>query len=52
MAEEILDVLAKIPRLTIISRTSSFRFRGRDVDAKVIGSTLTMARRRCPSSGA
>jgi adenylate cyclase len=40
MAEEILDVLAKIPRLTVISRTSSFQFKGRDVDAKLIGSTL------------
>ena len=40
MAEEILDVLAKIPRLTVISRTSSFQFKGRDVDAKMIGSTL------------
>jgi TolB-like protein/predicted Zn-dependent protease len=40
MAEEILDVLAKIPRLTVISRTSSFQFKGREVDAKLIGSTL------------
>jgi TolB-like protein len=40
MAEEVLDVLAKIPRLTVISRTSSFQFKGRDVDAKLIGSTL------------
>jgi TolB-like protein len=40
MAEEILDVLAKIPGLTVISRTSSFQFKGRDVDAKLIGSTL------------
>jgi adenylate cyclase len=40
MAEEILDVLAKVPRLTVISRTSSFQFKGRDVDVKTIGSTL------------
>jgi adenylate cyclase len=40
MAEEILDVLAKIPRLRVISRTSSFQFKGRDVDAKSIGSQL------------
>jgi TolB-like protein/Tfp pilus assembly protein PilF len=40
MAEEVLDVLAKIPQLTAISRTSSFQFKGRDVDAKLIGSAL------------
>jgi TolB-like protein/Tfp pilus assembly protein PilF len=40
MAEEILDVLAKIPQLSVISRTSSFQFKRRDVDAKTIGSTL------------
>jgi TolB-like protein/tetratricopeptide (TPR) repeat protein len=40
MAEEILGVLAKVPRLTVISRTSSFQFKGRDVDIKTIGSTL------------
>jgi adenylate cyclase len=40
MAEEILGVLAKVPRLTVISRTSSFQFKGRDVDVKAIGSTL------------
>ncbi len=40
MAEEILGVLAKIPRLTVISRTSSFQFKARDVDIKTIGATL------------
>ncbi len=40
MAEEILGVLAKIPRLTVISRTSSFQFKDRDVDVKTIGARL------------
>ena len=40
MAEEIIGVLAKIPRLTVISRTSSFQFKARDVDIKAIGATL------------
>jgi TolB-like protein len=40
MAEEVLNLLAKVPRLTVVSRTSSFQFKGRDVDVKTIGSTL------------
>jgi TolB-like protein len=40
MAEEILNLLAKVPRLTAVSRTSSFQFKGHDVDVKTIGSTL------------
>jgi adenylate cyclase len=40
MAEEIIDLLTKIPQLTVISRTSSFQFKGREVDVKAIGSTL------------
>ncbi|HEX3849110.1 MAG TPA: tetratricopeptide repeat protein, partial [Steroidobacteraceae bacterium] len=40
MAEEILGVLAKVPRLTVISRTSSFQFKGRDADIKTIGASL------------
>lgn len=40
MAEEILDLLTKIPQLTVISRTSSFQFKGREVDVKTIGATL------------
>ena len=40
MAEEILNLLAKVPRLTAVSRTSSFQFKGRNVDVKTIGSTL------------
>jgi TolB-like protein len=40
MAEEIIDLLTKIPQLTVISRTSSFQFKGREVDVKTIGSSL------------
>lgn len=40
MAEEILGVLAELPRLTVISRTSSFQFKARGDDIKTIGSKL------------
>ncbi len=37
MAEEILDLLAKIPGLTVIGRTSSFQFKGKNEDLRTIG---------------
>jgi TolB-like protein/Tfp pilus assembly protein PilF len=40
MAEEVMGLLAKIPQLKVISRTSAAQFKGRDVDVKTIGSTL------------
>jgi TolB-like protein/Flp pilus assembly protein TadD len=40
MAEEILDVLVKIPGLKVIGRTSSFQFKGRNVDLRTIGTQL------------
>jgi TolB-like protein len=40
MAEEILDILAKIPGLRVIGRTSSFQFKGRNADLRQIGETL------------
>jgi TolB-like protein len=40
MAEEILDLLAKIPGLTVIGRTSSFQFKGRNEDLRAIGAKL------------
>ena len=43
MAEEILDVLAKIPGLMVIGRTSSFQFKGKNADLRTIG---TEAQRR------
>jgi TolB-like protein len=43
MAEEILDILAKIPQLTVIGRTSSFQFKGRTEDLRAIGDKLGAA---------
>jgi adenylate cyclase len=40
MAEEILDLLAKIPELRVIGRTSSFSFKGRNEDLRAIGEKL------------
>jgi TolB-like protein/DNA-binding winged helix-turn-helix (wHTH) protein/Flp pilus assembly protein TadD len=43
MAEEILDLLAKVPGLTVIGRTSSFQFKGKNEDLRTIGSKLNAA---------
>jgi TolB-like protein/Tfp pilus assembly protein PilF len=43
MAEEILDLLAKIPGLTVIGRTSSFQFKSRSEDLRTIGARLGAA---------
>ena len=43
MAEEILDLLAKIPALKVIGRTSSFRFKGKNEDLRKIGTELGVA---------
>ena len=40
LSEELLDVLAKIPQLRVIGRTSSFQFKGKNEDLRVIGSKL------------
>jgi TolB-like protein/Tfp pilus assembly protein PilF len=40
MAEEILDLLVKIPGLKVIARTSSFQFKGQNVDLRTIGEKL------------
>jgi TolB-like protein/tetratricopeptide (TPR) repeat protein len=40
MSEEILDLLVKIPGLTVIGRTSSFQFKGKNDDLKAIGTKL------------
>ena len=37
MAEEILDLLTKIPGLTVIGRSSSFQFKGKNEDLRTIG---------------
>jgi TolB-like protein len=43
MASEVLDLLAKIPGLKVIGRTSSFQFKGKSQDLRTIGSTLGAA---------
>jgi TolB-like protein len=43
MAEEIIDLLVKIPGLKVISRTSSFQFKGRTEDVQSIGTRLGVA---------
>ena len=40
MAEEILDELARIPQLKVISRTSAFQYKGRNADVRSIGQAL------------
>jgi TolB-like protein len=40
LSEEILNLLAKIPDLKVIGRTSSFAFKGKNEDLRVIGQTL------------
>jgi serine/threonine protein kinase len=40
MSEEILNALAKLSGLRVIARTSSFAFKGKNVDVREIGKTL------------
>lgn len=43
IAEDILQALAEIPRLQVVARTSSFRFRGQTVEASELGRRLGVA---------
>jgi TolB-like protein len=43
MAAEVLDLLAKIPGLKVIGRTSSFQFKGKTDDLRSIGAKLGAA---------
>ena len=43
MAEEVLNLLVKIPNLKVIGRTSSFSFKGKTDDLRKIGTTLGAA---------
>ena len=43
MAEEIIDLLVKVPGLKVISRTSSFQFKGKTEDLRIIGKQLGVA---------
>lgn len=40
MTEEIINALAKVPGLHVVSRTSCFAFKGKDVDIRVVGEKL------------
>ncbi len=43
ISEELLNLLAKIPQLKVIGRTSSFQFKGRQEDLRAIGDKLGVA---------
>ncbi len=43
MTEEIINALAKIPGVQVASRTSSFAFKGKEVDVREIGEKLGVA---------
>lgn len=43
MAEEIIDLLVKVPGLKVIGRTSSFQFKGKAEDLRSIGKQLGVA---------
>jgi TolB-like protein len=43
LSEELLNLLAKLPELRVIGRTSSFQFKGRNEDLRVIGQKLSVA---------
>jgi adenylate cyclase len=40
MSEEVLSLLCKLPQLTVASRTSSFSFKGKDVDMRTVAQQL------------
>ncbi len=42
LAEELLNKLAKIPELKVVARTSSFQFKGKSEDLRVIGEKLNV----------
>lgn len=43
LSEELLNLLAKIPDLKVIARTSSFAFKGKHEDLRIIGEKLGVA---------
>ncbi|MDH4297362.1 MAG: AraC family transcriptional regulator [Cyclobacteriaceae bacterium] len=40
ISEEIINMLAQVPELKVIGRTSSFAFKGKNLDLKIIGEQL------------
>jgi TolB-like protein len=43
LSEEILNLLAKVPDLKVIGRTSSFAFKGKNEDLRIIGDKLDVS---------
>jgi TolB-like protein len=43
MSEELLNLLAQLPKLHVIARTSSFSFKGKEADIATIARTLNVA---------
>jgi len=43
ISEELLNLLAKIPKLRVISRSSAFSFKGKDIDIPTIAKQLNVA---------
>lgn len=43
IAEEILNLLAKIPELRVVSRSSAFSFKGQDIDIRTVAKQLNVA---------
>ena len=43
LSEEVLNLLAQVPQLRVIARTSSFSFKGKEVDVATIAKTLNVA---------
>jgi serine/threonine-protein kinase len=43
LSEELLNLLAQLPQLKVIARTSSFSFKGKEVDVATIARTLKVA---------
>lgn len=43
ISEELLNLLAKVPNLRVISRSSSFSFKGKDIDVPSIAKLLNVA---------
>ena len=43
LADELLDHLSRVPQLRVVARTSSFAFRGKDLDVPSIGKQLHAA---------
>jgi TolB-like protein/Tfp pilus assembly protein PilF len=43
MSEEVLNLLSQLPQLHVMARTSSFSFKGKDVDIATVARTLNVA---------